>query len=575
MPAGRAVPSQPDRRREPASHASARHPPDHRRPSCRRGVPAHGFDHFLFATMPLPGAPPAAAAAVLGAPADGAARAAAVVRGAVRPDRGRDRADRADRRGQPARQRGLLPDADPERLRRDPDRHRRRRDPRTRARPRRPCFGHADLAGTPLSALVARRPPRTSCGACWPRSAHGQRRRTASTSTVACADGRLLQVECAARDLRDDPTVRGLVLTIARRHRAAPPRGRPVPPGVPRRADRAGQPGAVPQPARAGLRRSPSATAPRSPCSSSTSTTSRRSTTPSGTRSATSCWSPSAADRRDRRRRRHRRPDGRRRVRHPDRAGPTAGAAEEVAAADRRRARRAGRGQRRPRRHAHRQRRGQRRRRHQPRRGQRHRAAAPRRPGPLPGQGRRQGHLAAVPQRAARGDGRAAGDAGRAARGDRRRASSALQYQPIVDLHTGQIAGVESLVRWQHPTRGPARPVPLHRAGRGERRDRRDRQLGAARGAAPSSPAGRPPTRTPRCATSASTCRPGSSARPASSTRCARRSPTPAPGPSGCCWRSPRAWCCATPTRSGPTCGRCGRWASGSRSTTSAPATRR
>src|SRR6185436_9392237 len=30
----------------------------------------------------------------------------------------------------------------------------------------------------------------------------------------------------------------------------------------------------------------------------------------------------------------------------------------------------------------------------------------------------------------------------------------ALMYQPIVDLHSGLITGVESLVRWQHPTRG-------------------------------------------------------------------------------------------------------------------------
>ncbi len=39
-----------------------------------------------------------------------------------------------------------------------------------------------------------------------------------------------------------------------------------------------------------------------------------------------------------------------------------------------------------------------------------------------------------------------------------------LEYQPVADLHTGEIVGVESLVRWQHPTLGllpPSEFIPL------------------------------------------------------------------------------------------------------------------
>ena len=39
-----------------------------------------------------------------------------------------------------------------------------------------------------------------------------------------------------------------------------------------------------------------------------------------------------------------------------------------------------------------------------------------------------------------------------------------LLYQPIVDLRTGELAGAEALVRWDHPTRGRLGPdvfIPL------------------------------------------------------------------------------------------------------------------
>ncbi|MEU4238485.1 EAL domain-containing protein [Actinoplanes sp. NPDC026619] len=74
-------------------------------------------------------------------------------------------------------------------------------------------LGHADLAGTPLSALVAVSHHRTMQNIL---AAIRDGRGTDGTPDLAvlCADGRIIQVEVDGRDLRDDPTVGGLVLTI-------------------------------------------------------------------------------------------------------------------------------------------------------------------------------------------------------------------------------------------------------------------------------------------------------------------------------------------------------------------------
>ena len=56
-----------------------------------------------------------------------------------------------------------------------------------------------------------------------------------------------------------------------------------------------------------------------------------------------------------------------------------------------------------------------------------------------------------------------------------------LHYQPVIVLQTGEIEGLEALVRWQHPERGLVPTARLHPARRGDRPDRPDRAMGAAR----------------------------------------------------------------------------------------------
>ena len=82
------------------------------------------------------------------------------------------------------------------------------------------------------------------------------------------------------------------------------------------------------------------------------------------------------------------------------------------------------------------------------------RCTPPRRPAPA---------CASTPPSATRSR-RAARAARGPAQGDRREDELVLHYQPKVDLATGEVAGVEALLRWQHPTRGlipPSEFIPL------------------------------------------------------------------------------------------------------------------
>ncbi len=90
------------------------------------------------------------------------------------------------------------------------------------------------------------------------------------------------------------------------------------------------------------------------------------------------------------------------------------------------------------------------------------------------------------------------------------RSSCELYYQPKIHARSGQITGVEALMRWDHPTRGLMSRRGVHSGGRALRPDRHHRQLGDRRGLPADSRTGS--TRACACAWR-STCRCTSCAR--------------------------------------------------------------
>jgi diguanylate cyclase (GGDEF)-like protein/PAS domain S-box-containing protein len=176
------------------------------------GTLTRGFDAFLYVTLPLPGRPDRVGTALLGSGGPvlrdllGSFEALLAQIEVVFQRIGLT--GEVNRRDSEAYFRTLIQNASDVILIISEDDHIRYASPSAVN-----VFGYADLAGTPLSALIAvshHAPMQLilddirSCGG----------KLDVPDLNVLCADGRLLQVESTGRDLRDDPTVGGLVLTV-------------------------------------------------------------------------------------------------------------------------------------------------------------------------------------------------------------------------------------------------------------------------------------------------------------------------------------------------------------------------
>ena len=175
-------------------------------------MPTHGYDHFLYATMELPGRDGRVGAGVVAAPTpllrellpsfEALFAQVAVVIERI------GLTGEVNRRDSEAYFRTLIQNASDVILIVGDDDRVRYASPSAAT-----VFGHPELVGMPLTTVIA-----DSHHEMLDQILAGIRTGHADLDgldlTAVCADGRLLQVDFTARDLRDDPTVRGLVLTV-------------------------------------------------------------------------------------------------------------------------------------------------------------------------------------------------------------------------------------------------------------------------------------------------------------------------------------------------------------------------